>query len=746
MPATASSAEQPPGGMPSAAGGTPSAAGGTPSAEWSRLPAAIPQLLASVRRRTRRWIWIEFFAVLGLAVAGFFWVSLALDRLLEPPQWVRIAMLLIAAAGLAWLALGKLLQRIAIPLSDRSLALLVERHHPHLRESLVTAVELASGPPRPDEPVNERLLERTTADAVAGLPGVRLGSLFRSQELATLFFGGLLAAATVGAFAAASPAVVQTWFARVVLLDDTPWPRRTRLLADEFPGGVRKVARGSDVDVLVAADTTKLVPEFVEMRWRLHGLVKTARMGRRGGDQDGRQAFGHVLENVSEDILFSVRGGDDRLEDLRLEVVDAPALAEFEIRYTLPEYLARSLGADERRAASAGLVEVPAGSAVRLECRSTKPLAGGSITLTNAGETTTISRLDEPLTEPTEEILAGLEDVSGESTIGVHLLDTDGLANIRPIGFVLSAVPDRPPQVALRLYGISSAVTPAARVPLVGSISDDHGLERIEAVIDTGDAGSEGSTRPLSRLDRGMTVLEYPEASPEVIDLSSFGLSPGGSLRLTVIAGDAAGEDGPREGRSDTWTLPVVTPAELSAMLEARELLLRRRFESVVNDLGVARDTLASAADPVPERLAQAAARAAGETGEIAEAFRMIRMEFENNGLLSPELEMRLSVQIAAPLAEIAKGDLPDLAARARRDEEGDSAGLAARRERLVARTDAVLARMRAVLARMMELETFNEVVELLREAISSQESIREETRRIQRERAREALEGLEGL
>ena len=54
---------------------------------------------------------------------------------------------------------------------------------------------------------------------------------------------------------------------------------------------------------------------------------------------------------------------------------------------------------------------------------------------------------------------------------------------------------------------------------------------------------------------------------------------------------------------------------------------------------------------------------------------------------------------------------------------------------------DAVLARMRAVLDKMMELEWFNEVVDALRGLIRTQEEIRAETLRKQKQKAREALE-----
>jgi hypothetical protein len=131
-------------------------------------------------------------------------------------------------------------------------------------------------------------------------------------------------------------------------------------------------------------------------------------------------------------------------------------------------------------------------------------------------------------------------------------------------------------------------------------------------------------------------------------------------------------------------------------------------------------------------RLAEAAARAAGETGEIATAFRLIRAELENNALLSAELDNRLVAQIADPLAKIAADDLPALVAACRRRPP---------REEVVRSVDAVLARMRAVLDKMMELESFNEVVDALRGLIRTQEEIRVETLRKQKQRAREALQ-----
>jgi len=190
----------------------------------------------------------------------------------------------------------------------------------------------------------------------------------------------------------------------------------------------------------------------------------------------------------------------------------------------------------------------------------------------------------------------------------------------------------------------------------------------------------------------------------------------------------------------------VVAPESLVAMLEAREIILRRRYESCVADLTQARDGFATprrdeeTADRAEEAngpaqasgLGEATSRAAGETAELAEAFRDIRLEFDNNQLITPELEARLIAQIADPLAALSLEDLPALAAACR-------AGTS--RPELVRRADLVLARMRAVLDKMLELESFNEVVDLLRGMIRTQEQIRTDTLEQQKRRAREALE-----
>jgi len=719
----------------------------------ARLAAAVEPLrrmLAGLRARARRWIWVESLALACLALAAFFWGSLLIDWAVEPPRFVRAALLAACACGLAVLLQRKLWSRLATGLHDASLAVVVERSHPAFRDSLSTAIELADEPPDETDP---ELLARTTAEATAHLGLVRVDRIFRRRALTALAMAAALAAASIVALAVARPAIAGLWVRRLPLLGDEPWPRRVRMEIEGFPDGVRTVARGSDVDVIVHVRADGSPPEIVDLRWRAEpgggrGAAggfngwRTDRMGTRGGVADGAQSFGHVLKGVGETVELEVRGGDARLRGLRLQVLEPPALEKLAVTATLPDYL----GGGTRVLPPARVVQVPRGSSVEIACTSTKPLSTATMVASAVGAGA-VGASDEErwdvLTAPPADgdrtVVGRIAAVDADSTVVVQFTDADGLVNREPVTFVISALADEPPQVSMRLLGVSTAVTPRARVPLVGTITDDHGLTAAAVRLKAGAAAER--TLPVPRVRAGAAQVELSPEDAEIVALDPLGLMPGQKLELSVTATDGCTlAGGPNVGASVPWSLDVVTPEALVAMLEAREIILRRRYESCIADLAQARGRLADGDSPAlvddgrsaAAGLGEATARAAGETGELAAAFREIRDEFANNQLLSPELETRLIGQIAGPLSAISSQDLPALAAACRTVRD---------RAVLLRRADDVLARMRAVLDKMMELESFNEVLDVLRGMIRTQEQIRTETLDQQKRRAREALE-----
>lgn len=694
------------------------------------------RLLAKVRREARAWVWAESLATLALAAAAIFWATLGLDWLLEPPPWARACVGAAAVAVMLWLVGNRLVGRLAIPLSDRALALAVERRIPECGDTLSTAITLADAG---REPVDADLAGRTTTAAATLAQGVSTRSVFRRGRLLATALAGVAAAASVVGLVVARPAVAMLWARRLVLLDDTPWPRRVRLEPQGFTAGMRKVARGSDVDILVRATADGPLPNLVELRSRTAGDAwRTVRMGTRGGD-DGGQTFGHLLEAVGADLELEIRGGDARLKGLMLDVVEPPALAEATIRCTLPDYL----GGGRRDPPASRAVAVPRGSRLEVTFRATKPLAAARIIGRFAAEAADVVLASvERATPPVDTISAAIPLLDGDCTLAATFTDTDGLATREPITLTLTAVPDEPPRLAVRLADISTAVTTGARLPIVGTLADDHGLVAAEVSLGRGVPDQPPTVVPLPRIRGGELLVELAADRPEVVPLAPLGLAVGERITAVVTARDGCPlAGGPNSGSGETWMLEVVSPEALQAMLEAREVLLRRRLEASIEDLATARGGLEATTgeDGGPraaDRLAEATARTAGETAEIATTFRGIRGELDNNGLLTPELQTRIIDQIAEPLAAVGAGPLAALADASRGAARGDLATSA-----LAARADEALAALRAVLARMLELESFNEVVERLRGVIEAQEKIRRDTLERQRQRARELLE-----
>jgi len=708
-------------------------------------PEQVEHLLARIRRATRRWVWIESLALVAVAACVGLGAMLAFDWLIEPPAWARASLGIGACAVILWLVTTKLVGRLGISLSDRSLALTVERCHPEVGDTLSTAVGFADHDIRDVDP---NLVQRTMEAANDLVRQVDLRRLFRRRRLIGVAACGMLATATVVAVAAAWPDVATLWARRMILLDDTPWPRRVRFEAVGFHEGATTVARGSDVEILVRATTTSgPAPDLVEL-WVRGGEgtgLRTARMGTRGGATADGQVFAHTIEAVSEDLELDVRGGDGRLRGLRVHVVEPPALADVTIRYELPAYL----GGGERSPPFSRVVPVPRGSRVWITLVMSKPFSSARLAARFATDREAEGPRETILAEiprtdhPTNAIAATIPSLDTDGTLSLTLTDTDGITPSEPFLVSLAAVPDEPPTVSLRLSDISGVVTAKTRLPVIGTLADDYGLADAAIQITR---GVDTSEHTIARIRGDETLVEIAPDDPEIIPLESLGLRPGDRIALNAIAFDHCGLAAtPNKTLGDTWTLEVVTPEALQAALEAREILLRRRFEAAIDDLVLARHSFDEPGESPPDafkqsagRLGEAAARAVGEVGEIAAAFRSIRNEFDSSGLLTAELETRLVDHVAAPLAALAENGLDGLAPACRAaaaDELGKPA--------LVAQADAAINALKSILARLLELESFNEVVEKLRAIIRTQEQIRTDTLEQQRKRARQALEGL---
>jgi hypothetical protein len=751
------------------------------------IPRIVRQKLGQVRCRIRAYVWLEGVAIVVAFLAAAFWIGLLLDWMFEPPAAVRAIAVIAVAAATLWLVYRVLLRRVFAPLPNSSLAVLLERRFRQLNDHLLTSVDLAADGEHAN-PYHPELVSRTNAAAAAAMASVSPGKVFRRDALVRALVVAALLAGSIGIFALASRETFAFWLDRIALSSE-PWPRRVHLDVVGFPpdtSGQRtqKLALDDDFELLVHASSAGYtVPSDVEIRFQLadgrRGRDTMIRVGEAVPGRDEYQVFRYEFKNVAADMTFDIVGGDDRVRDLRLAIVDRPQLVGMEIECMYPEYLARST----RRLPVTGGIRIPEGSQLTFHATSTKPLTEVRIGASRTSQDVSLSRPagDTPWTT----INWNYGTLTTDDVLTIHMIDEDGVASREPYRVSLSVVPDELPQIAVRLDGIGTAITSDATLPIAGKVSDEYGLQRAWFAYRL-DEGTADRERPLAAQPAGQQAQEELGAfdlrgSDELGGPRAIQPQPGQTLYLSLRATDAYDlSDAERVGASQEFALDVVTPAQLLALMERRELELRQRFEAIYAKMTDTRNLLAridfqesaSATDETEasqatsegainptlasdeqRALARRRLRVAGshqnvtqsahEVIGVAEGFEDIYAQLENNRIDNTDLKSRLKEQIAQPLRQIGEARMTELESQLQlveakiADPTAAEPALAA----AIRTADAILVDMQHVLERMLELESYNEVVALLRGIIHDQQNLNERTKQRQTDRLQDLLD-----
>src|SRR3954451_6326335 len=442
------------------------------------LPLAVRESLDAVRRRIRAYVLLQGIAIVIATVGVIFWVGLAIDWYFEPSGEIRRVGIIAAVCIAVFTAYRYLLRRLVVPISDTTLALLLERRFSTLKDHLITSVDVASQTNR-SLTFHPELVARTNQAAAASVSEVETSQLFNLRPLLRSFVCAILLAASILTLAIFSQETFGIWLKRIALSDE-PWPRRVHLevvgfTPDETGQRVHKVAQDDSYELLVHAGTTNgyEVPSEVEIRYRLpdgrHGRDPLDRIGQPSTGRDGFQLFRYEFKHVAGDMDFDVVGGDDRVRNLHLKVVDRPELYAIELECVYPDYLQRQ----QRRLPVTGGMRIPEGTHLVLHASSTKPLTAARVHGTKEKDDTPL----EIESKTDQKLQWDYGTLTADDVLTVNVTDVDGVTSREPYRVSLSAVKDELPQVAVRLSGISSAITPEAVLPFVGKITDDYGLD-----------------------------------------------------------------------------------------------------------------------------------------------------------------------------------------------------------------------------------------------------------------------------
>lgn len=273
------------------------------TAPWDReaTQRRVRHPLQRLRGYLRTYVTAEGAAVLGLYLALWFWIGLALDYgvfRLAGWDWVQIlswefraGVLTVLVAGLLAVVAAKVLLRLLREFRDPALALVLERRFPReLGDRLITAVELADPAMAERYGYSQVMIDSTLREAAEQVDRLPVQEAFNWRRLRRLGLGVL--GLTLGLYLVAGiaycawnrvgpldfilrfHAVAATWFERNILLANVIWPRSVHLELVGFPeSGELKVGRDAAAPTIraraiswVVADTA--APEgWRAMNW-----------------------------------------------------------------------------------------------------------------------------------------------------------------------------------------------------------------------------------------------------------------------------------------------------------------------------------------------------------------------------------------------------------------------------------------------------------------------------------------------
>jgi hypothetical protein len=613
--------------------------------------------------------------------------------------------------------------------------------------------------------VSPQLVRASIDQGTQAAERIRFGSIVDSgwmfANALLLIACGILAA--LGAYAVMNTELGRIWGNRALGGDDA-YPQDTYLEVQYANDNVLTIPRGDDWPLVVTVkEGSETKPESV-----LVDFVSTS--GRRTEKMDvveKEQRFRLDLKNVVEEFQFRARTSVGRGQTpwFLVKLVERPTVEKLKITKQLPKYAG---GKAEELPAGTGPYHVLAGSSLTIEGRGNKPLSKATLFV---GETPVPLKLtggrEFTASIPADKLAdAGyrIDLVDQEELLQPGLTDPAPLESKRPTRFTIRVKPDDAPDVAAKLRGISGMVVPQAMIPFECFIKDEFSVTGVQLSHqwkheeDTSATGEGKVALETVKEMLGERSLRFDD----VLDLQPLKIKPGSGLSFSIEASDNNDISGPGVGKSTVFLLRVVTEEELWADLVRRQVEQRQDFERLYKNLetyttdcqalqAATREEQELSTDQRQDllKLQKDHKLLATNIGNVAGRLMLIVDEIQNNRLEDPKtspIQQKLLDNVIYPMQQLADEDVPQIVrqideARSKSSEpDPRNAALAD----TIARQQRAAEAMKLILGSMVEAEGYQEAVQLLYDALKTQEAVRALTVK-ERERLLQAiLEGKE--
>ena len=511
------------------------------------------------------------------------------------------------------------------------------------------------------------------------------------------------------------------------------------------------------------------------------------------------RTFLHTISELLDSVELTISAGDTVIDGLVIEVVPPPTVINTGFTLHYPAYMKRS---DQRMTPTVRNV-IPEGTTVLLQMQTNKPIFEGTVSV-NDSAPLPVKKIGEDVLEFSVENLRSsstidvfLEDFDQIKNRRPIRYELEPLKDQTPVvAGRLDGIGSAITQIAV--LPVVGEITDDYGLTDVGF---HYVLARNKPQSEENPQPStdDNGTRPIVSLG-GITTNQPLNHQFSVSELLA---EPGDRLTLFIEASDAFSlpdanspdSSKPHKTEGERWSLEIVSPEHLKGILEAREIGLRQRFEALIDEVMRTRVLVEEMSfekpkveqpEPItppepktePENAEESeqerknepeiekitddqATRGAYNTSRvirdsekekyeirgIVSGFQGIRKEMLNNQIFTPESQERIDGGILEPLNELVEKDFFEfdntlivLDESIGNRETLSWEAIQKNRDTTLEQLDRILDKMADIRDRMINMESFNEAIDMLKEIIEQQEKIRDETNEKKRNQLRDLL------
>ncbi len=541
-----------------------------PSGPGFVLPELLGRLLDGVSARLTMLRILEGAVWIAGGVAAMLLARCLLDRWLDFPRPLRMALLVADIAWIGWLLWIFPIRALVRQESRDHCALRVEKRWPQLRSSLISAVQLAeAGPARAHG--SPEMLQRLFAEARARAQGLDPKQAVPSSALRKPAIGAAVALGLVGLFCSLA------WPSAKILL------KRYAGFTEPLPSLTRVFPITEAISVPLGGSTT--------LAARAEGyLPRSGRLLVRYEDGQSREfpvspdpadpaVFPIVLQNIQSSFTYQFALNDGHGSRYSVTSLMAPVIRALTIKADFPAYTgweARDLKPTE--------LTVLNGTTLSLNLTASQPLQSATWNPTGAGEPVALKIDPGDPTKASIILPLNTPEITGFS---IRLVNQDATPSSDDAIYPLSIAPDAPPEIKLlQPADPPESLTPSGGIDIVAEISDDFGVAELALCVEA--AATDGS--PEIR----RTPLKFTPGQPLAFRWIPGKDNPapkiGDSLTYYLEARDANTLTGPGIGKSPHGSVTLVTA-------EAKEEEIEQKLREKADEINQLRESQRAVTD-----------------------------------------------------------------------------------------------------------------------------------------------------